>query len=80
MLPNLSLVMEFLGIVFTTFIFEKLLSHEALVTGRLQQPVTIKCSFLSINEIICSSDIGSFDSFRKKFFPKLFHVLNHFTK
>jgi len=31
MLPNLSLVMEFLGIVFTDFIFEKLLSHEALV-------------------------------------------------
>ena len=34
MLPNLSLVMEFLGNVFTHFIFEKFLSHEALVTGR----------------------------------------------
>jgi len=34
MLPDLSLVMEFLGNVFTNFIFEKLLSHEALVTGR----------------------------------------------
>jgi len=34
-LPNLSLVMEFLGNVFTNFIFEKLLSHEALVTGRV---------------------------------------------
>jgi len=34
MLPNLSQVMEFLRIVFTTFIFEKLLSHEALQTGR----------------------------------------------
>jgi len=34
MLPNLSLVMEFLGKVFTNFIFEKFLSHEALVTGR----------------------------------------------
>jgi len=33
MLPNLSLVMEFLGNVFTNFIFEKFLSHEALVTG-----------------------------------------------
>jgi len=33
MLPNLSLVMEFLGNVFTNFIFEKPLSHEALVTG-----------------------------------------------
>jgi len=34
-LANLSLVMEFLGNVFTNFIFEKLLSHEALVTGRV---------------------------------------------
>jgi len=34
MLPNLSLVMEFLGNVFN-FIFEKILSHEALVTGRV---------------------------------------------
>jgi len=33
MLPNLSLVMEFLENVFTNFIFEKLLSHQALVTG-----------------------------------------------
>jgi len=35
MLPNLSLVMEFLGNVFTNFIFEKFLLHEALVTGRV---------------------------------------------
>jgi len=35
MLPNLSLVMEFLGNVFTNFSFEKVLSHEALVTGRV---------------------------------------------
>jgi len=34
-LPNLSLVMEFLGNVFTNFIFEKLLSHEGLVMGRV---------------------------------------------
>jgi len=34
MLPNLSQVIEFLGNVFATFIFEKFLSHEALVTGR----------------------------------------------
>jgi len=33
MLPNLSLVMEFLGNVFTNFIFEKFLLREALVTG-----------------------------------------------
>jgi len=34
-LPNLSLVMEFMGNFFSKFIFEKLLSHEALVTGRV---------------------------------------------
>jgi len=33
MLSNISLVMEFLGNVFTNFIFEKLLSLEALVRG-----------------------------------------------
>jgi len=36
MLLNHSLVMEFLGIVFTTFTFEKLLSHETLVAGRVR--------------------------------------------
>jgi len=35
MLPNLSPVMVFLENVFTNFIFEKLLSHEALVAGRV---------------------------------------------
>jgi len=44
MLPHLSLVMEFLGNVFTNFIFEKFLSNEALVTGRVIA-VTIKRSF-----------------------------------
>jgi len=34
-LRNLSLVTEFLGNVFANFIFEKLLSHEVLVTGRV---------------------------------------------
>jgi len=34
-LPNLSLVMEFLVNFFSNFIFEKLLSHEALVMGRV---------------------------------------------
>jgi len=33
MLPDHSPVMEFLGNVFTNFIFEKLLSHEAPVTA-----------------------------------------------
>jgi len=35
MLPNLSLIMEMVGNFFTNFIFEKLLSHEALLTGRV---------------------------------------------
>jgi len=35
MFPNLSLVIEFLGNVFTHFIFEKFLSREALVMGRV---------------------------------------------
>ena len=35
MLLSLSLVIEFLRKVFTNFIFEKLLSHEGLVTGRV---------------------------------------------
>ena len=35
MLPNLSLVMELLENVFTNFIFEKFLSHQALVKGRV---------------------------------------------
>jgi len=35
MLPNLSLVMEFLGNFFNNSIFEKFLSYEALVTGRV---------------------------------------------
>jgi len=47
MLPNLLLIIKFLGNVFTNFIFEKLLSHEALVTEELQLPVTINRSFLS---------------------------------
>ena len=34
-LPNLSLVIEFVGNVFTKFIFEKFFSHEALVMGRV---------------------------------------------
>jgi len=35
MLPNLSLVMEFLENVFTNSIFEKFFPHESLVTGRV---------------------------------------------
>jgi len=40
MLLNLSRVMEFLRNVLTNFIFEKLLSHEVLVTEKLHLLVT----------------------------------------
>jgi len=40
MLSNLSLVMEFLENVFINFIFEKIISHEALVTGRVTATTT----------------------------------------
>ena len=33
-----------------------------------------------MNENNCSRDIGSFDSFRSKFFAKFFHVLTHFNE
>jgi len=39
-LPNLSLVMKFLGHVFTNSIFEILLSHEALVTESVTATTT----------------------------------------
>jgi len=35
MLPNFSLVTEFLGNVFINFIVEKFLSHKALVMGKV---------------------------------------------
>jgi len=41
--------MEFLGNVFTNFIFEKFLSHAALVT-EFQLPATVKRSFFSTVE------------------------------
>ena len=47
MLPNLSLVMEFLGNVFTNFIFENFPCMKHWWREELQLPVTIKRSFLS---------------------------------
>jgi len=35
MLPTLSLIIGFLGNVFTNFNFEKLFLHETLVTGKV---------------------------------------------
>jgi len=34
-LPNLSLVMEFLENIFNNFVFDKFISHVGLVTGRV---------------------------------------------
>jgi len=54
--------MEFLGIVFTDFIFENFSRMKRSWREELQLPITIKRSFLSrvpINEKACSSDMGS---------------------
>ena len=68
--------MDFLRNVFTNFIFEKLLSDEELVTRRViainnnlykQSNAVLKGA---LNEINCSSDMGSCDSFRSKFFAR----------
>jgi len=46
----------------------------------LQPPVTIKRSFLSRYKIKkCSSDIGSFDSFRSKFFAEVISCFKSFS-
>jgi len=74
MLPNLLLIMEFLGIVFTNFFLENFSRMKRSWRKELQLPVTIKRSFLSrraVNENTCSSDTGSFDSTRSKFFSKV---------
>jgi len=69
--------MEFLGNVFTNFIFLKRLLHEALVTGRVtttsnnqtQLSVAIK------EKKYCSSGTGSFDIFRSKVFAKVIYFM-----
>jgi len=76
--------MEFLRNVFANFIFEKL-SDEALVTGR----VTAISNNLykqsneplqgAVNEINCSSDVGSCDSFRNKFFARSVSCFKSFS-
>jgi len=71
--------MEFLENIFTNFIFEKFISHEALVTEELQLPITIKRNFLSSCKLKnCSSDIGSFDYSEANFLPKLVSFLKTF--
>ena len=74
MLLNLSVVVEFLRNPFTNFIFEKLFSHEILVTGRgkaisnnlyKQSNAALEGA---INERNWSSDVGSCDSSQTNFF------------
>ena len=80
MLPNLSLAMEFLENVFTNFIFEKLLSHEALRREELQLSVTIKRSFVTSykwKKLVRAIQAASTPS-EANSLPKLFHILNHF--
>ena len=85
LLLNLSLVMEFLRNVLTNLNFEKFVSHETLVTGR----VTAISNNLykqsneplwgAINEINCSSDVGSCDAFPRKFFARSVSYFKSFS-
>jgi len=78
--------MEFLRKVFTNLIFEKFLSHEALVTGRVtaassnlyKQSNARLCG--AINEINSSSDVGSYHSFRSKFFARSVSCFKSFSR
>jgi len=75
MLPNLSLVMDFLGNVFNNFIFEKFLSHEALVTGRVTAVVP-KLGVSYSSGVICDLSWGNAE-------PKpqyLFYIMGRATK
>jgi len=65
--------MEFLGNVFSNFIFEKLLSHEAPVTGKVTATSSNQTQLFKQLQMKknCSSHVGSFDSFRNKFFAKV---------
>jgi len=71
MLPYLSLVMDFLGNVFTNS-FLKNSRMKRWWREEWQLPETIKRSFLSSYKWkSCLSDIGSFDSFGSKVFVKV---------
>jgi len=65
--------MEFLGNFFSNFVFEKLLSHEALVMGR------VTAFYVAIKGKNCSSNIGSFDAFRSKLFAKVISYFKLFS-
>jgi len=74
--------MKFLRNVYINFIFEKISSNEAQVTGRVTAITNnlLKQSSTplhgAINEINCSSDGGSCDSLANSL-PEVFQVLNH---
>ena len=82
MLPNLSLVLELLGNVFTNFIFEKFLSHEALVTERVTGTSNNQTQLLSSykwQKLFERCNLRSFDSFRSKFFAKVISRFKSFS-
>jgi len=81
-LPNLSLVLELLGNVFTNFIFEKFLSHEALVTERVTGTSNNQTQLLSSykwQKLFERCNLRSFDSFRSKFFAKVISRFKSFS-
>jgi len=82
MLPNLSLVLELLGNVFTNFIFEKFLSNEALVTERVTVTSNNQTQLLSSykwQKLFERCNLRSFDSFRSKFFAKVISRFKSFS-
>jgi len=60
-------------------LLKKLLSHEALVTGRVTAASNNQTQLVFINETNCSSDIGSFDFFPKQFFAKVISCFRSFS-
>ena len=81
MLPNVSLVMEFLGKVFTNVFLKNFSRMKRWWREELQLPVTIKRSFVTSYKwkTHCLGDIGSFDSFRSKFFANVISRFKSFA-
>ena len=72
--------MEFLGNVFIYFIFEKLLSYEAVVKGRVTATSNNQTQlFKQLQMKKCSSDVSSFDAFRSKFFANVISCIKSFS-
>jgi len=75
--------MEFLGNVFTNFIFEKFSRLKHWWREELQLPATIKRSFLSSykwQKLFERHTVRSFDSFRSKFFANVISRFKSFSR